>query len=246
MESESADRTTQGNDPIVIGEGLEVTYGAIKALDGLDFHVDSGEVVAVIGPNGAGKSTLADTISGFLEYSGTLRYRGREIREQSPPKLVREGLIYCSETRNLFDHLSVRDNLELGAYRRSGDIESRLEFIYDLFPILEDRADQDAATMSGGEQQMLAVARSLMSDPEFLILDEPTLGLAPVVIEDISNGLEKIRDMGVTVLLFEQNVTFVMDHADRIYLLENGQFQREGTSETLRGDDYIKKAYLGE
>jgi branched-chain amino acid transport system ATP-binding protein len=140
--------------------------------------------------------------------------------------------------------MSVDDNLDLGSYRR-GDVDERKAFVYDLFPRLEERKDQDANTMSGGEQQMLAIGRSLMSDPDFLVLDEPTLGLAPVILEDISEGIRAIQDAGVTILLCEQNVTFALKHADRINLLENGEFVRKGTPEEMRGDDYIRDSYLG-
>ncbi|UPW02311.1 ABC transporter ATP-binding protein [Halorussus gelatinilyticus] len=224
---------------------MRVSYGQVAALRGLDFRVEGGEIVAVIGPNGAGKSTLADAVSGHRPYEGSVTYRGREVAETSASDLVAEGLIHCTETRDLFGYMSVADNLDLGAYRHRDDVEERREFVYDLFPTLEERAEQNARTMSGGEQQMLAIGRALMSDPDLLLLDEPTLGLAPVILEDISDGIEEIRDAGVTVVLCEQNVTFAMDHADRVYLLENGRFEREGTPDTLRGDEYIRDAYLG-
>jgi branched-chain amino acid transport system ATP-binding protein len=223
---------------------LDVSYGKVQALRGIDLSVEEGEIVSVIGPNGAGKSTLANTISGFKEYSGTVEYRGQSVAGQLPEDLVEEGLIHCTESRDLFGFMSVDDNLELGAYRR-GDVKERKEFVYDLFPRLEERIEQHANTMSGGEQQMLAIGRALMSDPDFLVLDEPTLGLAPVILEDISEGIDAIQEAGVTILLCEQNVTFAMNHADRINLLENGEFVRQGTPEELRGDDYIRESYLG-
>jgi branched-chain amino acid transport system ATP-binding protein len=225
--------------------GLRVAYGKVVALRGIDLSVDEGEIVSVIGPNGAGKSTLADTVTGFLDYEGNVRYRGQEARERSVNELVEQGLIHCTETRDLFGYMTVEDNLTLGAYRRSGDVDERLASTYDLFPRLEERADQDARTMSGGEQQMLAIGRALMGDPDLLLLDEPTLGLAPVILEDISDAIEEMRAEGVTILLCEQNVTFAMNHADRIYLLENGSIEREGTPEELRGDEYIQEVYIG-
>jgi branched-chain amino acid transport system ATP-binding protein len=231
-------------DAALAVEDLQVSYGKVAALRGIDLRVGSGEIVSVIGPNGAGKTTLAETISGFHDYEGSVRYRGTEVGTRSTSDLVSEGLIHCTEERDLFGHMSVADNLSLGAFRR-GNADERREFVYDLFPALEEREDQHARTMSGGEQQMLAIGRALMGSPDLLILDEPTLGLAPVILEDISDGLERIREAGVTVLLCEQNVTFAMDHADRIALLENGELVREGAPESLRDDEYIHDVYLG-
>ncbi|MFB6269607.1 MAG: ABC transporter ATP-binding protein [Halobacterium sp.] len=225
---------------------LRVSYGEVSALRGVDVDVPEGDVVSVIGPNGAGKSTLADAISGFVDFEGSVEYRGESVAGKRTPDLVADGLIHCTETRDLFGHLSVADNLELGAYRHGDGMADRLEYVYDVFPALAERKGQHARTMSGGEQQMLAIGRALMGDPELLVLDEPTLGLAPVILDDISEAIEGIREDGVTVLLAEQNVTFAMDHADHVYLLENGRIEREGDPETLRGDDYIRDAYLGE
>ncbi|WP_433629569.1 ABC transporter ATP-binding protein [Halomicrococcus sp. NG-SE-24] len=230
---------------VVSVDDVSVSYGEVAALRGITANVQDGEIVGVIGPNGAGKTTLVETISGFHDYAGHVEYRGEEVGDASPSDLVEAGLVHCTESRDLFGHLSVEDNLELGAYRQQDGVDDRLDFVYDLFPTLAERADQNARTMSGGEQQMLAIGRALMGDPDVLILDEPTLGLAPVILQDISDGLDTIRDSGVTVLLAEQNVTFTMNHADRVYLLENGTIEREGDPETLRGDEYIRTAYLG-
>jgi branched-chain amino acid transport system ATP-binding protein len=226
-------------------EDLRVTYGKVEALRGVDLRVGDGEVVGLIGPNGAGKSTLSDAVAGFLPYEGSVRYRGLEVADTAQQTLVERGLVYCTETRDLFDFMSVEDNLELGAYRRDSRLAQQREFVHDLFPVLEERADQHARTMSGGEQQMLAIGRALMGDPDLLVLDEPSLGLAPVIREDISDGLDRIREEGVTVLLCEQNVRFALEHADRVYLLENGSVQREGPPASLEGDEYIQEAYLG-
>jgi branched-chain amino acid transport system ATP-binding protein len=236
--------TSDDGDAALFVEDLQVSYGTVAALRGIDLRIGDGDVLSVIGPNGAGKTTLAETISGFHDYEGSVQYRGTEVSTRSTSDLVNEGLIHCTEERNLFGHMSVADNLSLGAFRR-GNVEERRTFVYDLFPALEEREDQHARTMSGGEQQMLAIGRALMSSPDFLILDEPTLGLAPVVLQDISDGLERIREAGVTVLLCEQNVTFAMDHADRIALLENGELVREDTPDNLRDDDYVRDVYLG-
>ncbi len=240
-------RSTAAGDPpgtILSVTDLHVSYGKVQALRGIDFEVSAGEITAVIGPNGAGKSTLANAVSGFLEYEGRVEYRGRSVADRHPEDLVADGLIYCTETRDLFGFMSVEDNLELGAYRR-GDVQERLAFVYELFPRLEERTDQRANTMSGGEQQMLAIGRALMGDPDCLVLDEPTLGLAPVVLESISEGIDAIRAEGVTVLLCEQNASFALNHADVVYLLENGEFVREGTPEDIRSDDYVSDSYLG-
>lgn len=223
---------------------LHVKYDTVEALRGLDMRVEEGEIVGVIGPNGAGKSTLSDTVSGFKGYEGSVTYRGEEVSGRKPRELVRDGLIYCTERRDLFGFMTVEDNLTLGSYLR-GDEEERLEYVYGLFPRLEERRDQNARTLSGGEQQMLALGRSLMGDPDFLVLDEPTIGLAPVIIEDIARGIEEINDEGVTILLAEQNVTFTMNHAGRVYLLENGEFVREGSPDELRDDEYVSEAYIG-
>jgi branched-chain amino acid transport system ATP-binding protein len=235
---------TESDETVLSVQDLEVTYGKVQALRGIDLTVREGEIVSVIGPNGAGKTTLANAVSGYLDYEGSVTYRGTEVGSRSPEDHVENGLIQCTEKRDLFGFMSAADNLDLGTYVH-GDPETQRQVVYDLFPRLEKRKNQDANTMSGGEQQMLAIGRALMGDPDFLVLDEPTLGLAPVILEDISDGLDRIREQGVTVLLCEQNVTFAMEHADRIFLLENGEFVRSGTPEELRTDDYIRESYLG-
>jgi branched-chain amino acid transport system ATP-binding protein len=233
------------DDTMLASEDLAVSYGEIRALNGIDIRIEKGEVVALIGPNGAGKSTLGDAVANLLEYRGSLRYKGQEVREQSSRELVEQGLIYCTEKRDLFDYFSVLENLKMGSYHHQDDVEAHLESVFDLFPRLEERQQQEAHTMSGGEQQMLAIGRALMGDPELLILDEPSHGLAPIIIDDINDAVKDIVDRGVSLLLLEQNVSVAMQHADRIYLLENGRVQREGTPEELRGDDYVGEAYLG-
>jgi branched-chain amino acid transport system ATP-binding protein len=233
-----------GGESILTIEDLHVSYGKVQALNGVDLEIGTGELISVIGPNGAGKSTLANSISGFLPYDGSITYQDEEVSATDPEGLVERGLIQCTEKRDLFGFMSVEDNLDLGTYVR-GDYDERLEFVYDLFPTLEERKDQHAHTMSGGEQQMLAIGRALMSDPELLVLDEPTLGLAPVILDDISEGIDRIQEEGVTIMLCEQNVTFAMNHADRINLLENGEVVRRGSPDELRDDDYIRESYLG-
>ena len=242
--SESAQ--TQTDNVVLRGENVSVTYGTVQALREVDFHVGAGEVVGFIGPNGAGKSTLSDAVTGFHDYAGSITYRGQEVGERQPNELVKEGFIHCTEKRDLFGFMSVRDNLLMGAYARGWNrTDEQLEFVHDLFPVLAERAGQNAHTLSGGEQQMLAIGRSLMGRPEMLLLDEPTLGLAPIILENISDALREITADGMTVMLCEQNVTFTMKHADRVYLLENGEVVAEGTPDELEGDEYVRDVYLG-
>ena len=238
---------TSTADIVLRGEDVSVTYGKVEAIRNVDFTIESGEIVGIIGPNGAGKSTLADAMTGFHEYTGSIEYRGREVSELGRSALVEAGFIHCTEKRDLFGFMSVKDNLLMGAYARNwGDVDEQLGFVYDLFPRLEEREGQNAHTLSGGEQQMLAIGRSLMGAPETLLLDEPTLGLAPIVLEDISEAIDEITTDGMTIVLCEQNITFTMNHADRVYLLENGEFVMEGPPETLRDDEYVREVYLGE
>ncbi len=240
----SADATAATGPPLLEIGDLSVSYGKIRALNGISLSVGRGEILSVIGPNGAGKTTLSNTVAGYHEYTGSVTFAGTEVRSSRPEVHVRNGLIQCTEDRDLFGFMSVQDNLELGGYAR-GDVDERLPFVYDLFPVLEERRDQQARTMSGGEQQMLAIARALMGDPDLLVLDEPSLGLAPIVRQDISEGIDQIIQEGVTILLCEQNVTFAMDHADRIVLLENGEVVLRGEPADLREDEYIRETYLG-
>ncbi|MFW6447906.1 MAG: ABC transporter ATP-binding protein [Halobacteriota archaeon] len=234
------------SDPLLEVDDLQVRYDRVLALSSVDLTVGEGEIVSVIGPNGAGKSTLADAIAGLLDYDGSIRFRGVEVADRRTADLVEAGMIYCTETRDLFDYLDVETNLRLGAYRLDGDVSERFRYVYDLFPTLADRRDQDAVTMSGGEQQMLALGRALMGDPDLLILDEPTLGLAPVIVEDIGTAIEEINDQGVSLLLCEQDVTFALQLSDRIHLLENGRIVQSATPDELRGDEYIQETYLGQ
>jgi branched-chain amino acid transport system ATP-binding protein len=242
----NAGTTTESGQLVLETENLSVSYGKVQALRGVDITVQEGEIVSLIGPNGAGKTTFANTISGFLDYEGSARYRDQEVASVGQTGLVDQGMIHCTEERDLFGYMDVEDNLELGGYLQDDHvIEERKEFVYDLFPRLDERREQNARSMSGGEQQMLAIGRALMGDPDLLILDEPTIGLAPVILQDIAQALDPIQERGVTILLTEQNVTFALKHADRMYLLENGEAVREGTPEELKGDDYIRESYLG-
>ncbi|OVE84078.1 ABC transporter ATP-binding protein [Natronolimnobius baerhuensis] len=231
-------------DSLLSVSDLTVSYGKVTALKGIDIDVKSGETIGVIGPNGAGKSTLVDAISGFLDYEGSITYRGQEIAGSSTQTLVENGLFYCTERRDLFGQMSVEQNLRLGSYLNNGGEDERLAEVFELFPRLEERRSQEAESLSGGEQQMLSLGRGLMSDPDFLILDEPSIGLAPVVLEDISEALTAITELDVTVLLCEQNITFALEHADRLYLLENGAVRRSGATESLQSDEFVE-SYIG-
>ncbi|ARS90528.1 ABC transporter ATP-binding protein [Natrarchaeobaculum aegyptiacum] len=230
--------------PVLAVEDLGVTYGKVTALHDVDVEVDAGETVGVIGPNGAGKSTFVDTVSGFLEYEGSIRVNGVEVAETSTQDLIRDGLFYCTERRDLFDYMSVEQNLRLGSYLNEDGEDERLREVFDLFPRLEERRDQEAGTLSGGEAQMLSLGRGLMSDPEFLILDEPSIGLAPVILEDISEALHQITELDVTVMICEQNITFALEHADRLYLLENGTVRQTGTPEGLQSTEFVE-SFMG-
>ena len=245
--SGSADAATASGSIVLEATGVQVSYGKVTALRGVDLELGEGELVSLIGPNGAGKTTFCDTVNGFLPFGGSVDYRGMEVGSTSRDELVDRGMIYCTEERDLFGFMDVEDNLRLGAYAIDDEdyVDQQLEFVYDLFPRLEERTEQNARSMSGGEQQMLAIGRALMGDPDLLILDEPTIGLAPVILEDISQAIDPIQEQGVSILLTEQNVTFALDHADRMYLLENGEVVKTGTPEQLRGDDYIRETYLG-
>ena len=216
--------------PFLAIDNLSVFYGKAQALDDVSLHVHRGEFVSVVGLNGAGKTTLFNAISGLLPYAGDIRRDGRPLRGQTAASIARHGVVQSPEGRELFADMTVRENLDMGGQRLDAkDGAERLAWLFDLFPILKARQGQAAGTLSGGEQQMLAIARALMMNPDLLILDEPTLGLAPVMLEQISKALERLRQATpITVLLGEQNVTFALPHADRVYVLEHGRIVWEG------------------
>ncbi|ELY71040.1 ABC transporter ATP-binding protein [Natrinema versiforme] len=234
-------------DPILEVDDLNVYYGKSHALKGVSLSIDEGEIYGVIGPNGAGKTTMLNAIAGFVEYEGSIRYDGADLARVSPQQIVRDGLIYCTEDRDLFPYFSVHENLLMGAqFRDDRDaVQDDLAMVYELFPRLDERREQEAETMSGGEQQMLAVGRALMSDPDVLMLDEPTLGLAPVIIQDISDALERLSEQGLTILLAEQNSTFALRHAERLSLIETGEIELAGTSAEFHDNEYVREAYVG-
>jgi branched-chain amino acid transport system ATP-binding protein len=212
---------------------VSVLYGKAQALDKVSLHVKEGEFVSVVGLNGAGKTTLFNAISGLVPYSGSIKWGGDSLAGRSAASIARAGIVQCAETRQLFGDMSVRENLDLGGWHLPPEEGAKqLDWLFDLFPILRRRQGQAAKTLSGGEQQMLAIARALMMRPKFLLLDEPTLGLAPVILEQISRALELLRNTtSITVLLGEQNVTFALPHADRVYVLEHARIVWEGDPE---------------
>ena len=229
-------------------EGLDVYYGAVHALKGLSLRADSGEIVTLIGANGAGKTTLLRTISGLVRSrAGRVRFEGQDITRLPPHEIVGLGISQTPEGRLIFANLSVGDNLELGAYRRRdrAGIQADRKRVFALFPRLEERRRQNAGTLSGGEQQMLAIGRSLMSKPRLLLLDEPSLGLAPLLVREIFKTIQEINRAGVTVLLVEQNAHMALSVAGRGYVLETGRVRLEDRADRLLQNEEVKRAYLG-
>ncbi len=227
---------------------LHVSYGGIKALRGVDLEVPDGKIVTLIGANGAGKSTTLRTISGLVKAeSGSITYDGKELLGLSINKILEQGIAQSPEGRRVFPNLTVLENLKIGAYLRKDrdGIERDVRWIYELFPRLEERHWQPAGTLSGGEQQMLAVGRALMSRPKLLMMDEPSLGLAPLVVQGIFDIIRTINRQGVTVLLIEQNANMALKVADLAYVLETGCITKSGTGAALLADESIKEAYLG-
>lgn len=228
-------------------EGINVYYGAIHAIKDISFQVNQGEIVTLIGANGAGKTTTLQTVSGLLRSkTGSILFDGQDINTVSADKLVGRGLAQVPEGRRVFLQMSVEENLEMGAYTQPpAGVPRDLEMVYDLFPRLKERRSQVAGTLSGGEQQMLAVGRALMSRPKLLLLDEPSLGLAPLVVQDIFKIIQEINRQGVTVLLVEQNANMALKIADLAYVLETGTITMSGTGAELLADSRVKEAYLG-
>lgn len=227
--------------------GLRAGYGPMQVLHGIDLDVARGEIVAILGANGAGKSTLNNNISGiFRPFAGSIRFEGKEITARPPEQIVDAGLIQVPEGRRVFPNLTVRDNLLLGAYRRGRARRSaNIDRVCGIFPRLRERIAQIAGTLSGGEQQMLAIARALMSEPRLLILDEPSLGLSPILVEEMFALIRDLNADGLAILLVEQNVLQSLEIADRAYVLENGVFVMQDTPAALLADDQLKRAYLG-
>ena len=228
---------------------LEVYYGMIQAIKGVSFEVNQGEVIALIGANGAGKTTILHTITGLVEAkSGTVEFEGKNITKMPGHKIVTLGMAHVPEGRRVFAELSVLENLKMGAYTRKdkNEIAQSLEMVYKRFPRLEERKNQLAGTLSGGEQQMLAMGRALMSHPKIILMDEPSMGLSPIFVNEIFDIIKEVSASGTTVLLVEQNAKKALSIADRAYVLETGKIVLEGDAKELMNDESVKKAYLGE
>ena len=225
---------------------LSVNYGGIEAVKGISFDVHEGEIVTLIGANGAGKSSTLRTIAGLVKPSGgTINFRGDNITGRDATTIVKKGITLVPEGRHIFPDLTVRENLKVGAYLRSDDISGDIQWVYDLFPRLRERSWQAGGTLSGGEQQMLAVGRALMARPKLIMMDEPSLGLAPLVVRDIFEIIRQINHQGVSILLIEQNANMALKVADSAYVMETGCITLSGAGKDLLNNEAVKKAYLG-
>ncbi|MDD7301188.1 MAG: ABC transporter ATP-binding protein [Eubacteriales bacterium] len=225
---------------------LKVSYGGIEAVKGVTLTVPEGKIVTLIGANGAGKSTILKTVSGIVRpKTGRILYNGEDITGKSPDKIVKAGIVLVPEGRHVFPNLTVKENLKIGAYLRRDDLSADFATVYGLFPRLKEREWQLAGTLSGGEQQMLAVGRALMSKPKLIMMDEPSLGLAPLIVQSIFGIIREINRRGITVLLNEQNANMALQTADKAYVLETGRLTMEGTGAELLADESVKEAYLG-
>jgi branched-chain amino acid transport system ATP-binding protein len=237
------------SQPVLSINGIETYYGRIQALHGVTIEVGEGEIVALIGGNGAGKTTTLRTISGLLRPArGTITFRGTDLTTVTPDGIVRLGVIHSPEGRRIFPRMTVQENLQLGAYARddAAQIRSDLDDVLTLFPRLRERLSQKGGTLSGGEQQMLAIARALMSKPKVLLLDEPSMGLSPIFVDTIFSVIQDINKRGVPILLIEQNARKALQVAARGYVLETGNIVKHGSAASLLSDDDVRKAYLGE
>jgi len=234
------------SEPILKISDLKVNYGGIEAVKGISFEVPQGEIVTLIGANGAGKSSTLRSIAGLVKpRSGEIGFQGESITGKSPNYIVSKGITLVPEGRRIFPDLSVVENLRIGAYLRSDDLSDDLNWVYDLFPRLKERSWQAGGTLSGGEQQMLAVGRALMSRPKVIMMDEPSLGLAPLVVKGIFDIIKEINKQGVTVLLIEQNANMALKTANTGYVLETGRITLAGTGRELLANESVKAAYLG-
>lgn len=230
-------------------ENVDVCYGSFKALTDISMTVDTGELVVLLGANGAGKTTLFNAISGLVKPTGgDIRFEDKHLNGMKPSTVVSAGVVQCAEGRKLFPQMSVQQNLMMGAYVHRRDREGnkkRLNEVLELFPILEDKANQPAGSLSGGQQQMVAIGRAMMSRPRLLMLDEPSLGLAPLVVRQMFETIRQINSLGTTVLLAEQNAFAALKIADRAYVMENGRLVMEGDREAMLGNEEVRKAYIG-
>ena len=233
-------------DTILKITDLRVNYGGIEAVKGISFDVPEGQIVTLIGANGAGKSSTLRTISGLVKpKSGKIEFKGQDITGKDPTAIMQSGITLVPEGRRIFPDLTVQENLRVGAYIRKDDISADLDWVYELFPRLKERSWQAGGTLSGGEQQMLAVARALMSRPKIIMMDEPSLGLAPLIVRGIFDIIREINKQGVTVLLIEQNANMALKTADLAYVMETGSITMRGTGAELLEDEAVKAAYLG-
>ena len=227
-------------------DNLFVRYGGIEAVKGISFDVNAGEIVTLIGANGAGKSSTLRSIAGLVKpASGTIRFQGDDITRADPTNIVKKGVTLVPEGRRIFPDLTVYENLRVGAYLRNDNLDEDLRWVYDLFPRLKERSWQPGGTLSGGEQQMLAVGRALMSRPKLMMMDEPSLGLAPLIVKGIFDIIREINKQGVTILLIEQNANMALQCADSAYVMETGRITMSGTGAELLADERVKEAYLG-
>lgn len=229
-------------------EDLVVCYGAVKVLHKISISIREGEIVGVLGPNGAGKTTLLMTISGILRQNeGKILFKDKNLVKVSPANIVKMGIAHCPEGRHVFPELTVKENLEIGAYIRKDKeiVNKEIDNMFAKFPILGRRQSQPAGTLSGGEQQMLAISRALLSKPRLLLLDEPSLGLAPIIIEEVFKIIKEIHDDGVSILIVEQNARMTLNVVDRAYILESGKIKTQGSSFDLKNNETVKKIYLG-
>jgi branched-chain amino acid transport system ATP-binding protein len=233
-------------DALLSVEGLDAGYGDLQILTGVDLHVDDGEYVTIVGPNGAGKSTVMKSVFGLTNYmGGAIRFDGQDIAGEKPEQIIHYGVGYVPQNENVFSGLSVRENLEMGAYVLDEVPEDRLEDVFDRFPILEERQGQKAGTLSGGQQQMLAMGRALMLDPDLLLLDEPSAGLAPDLVDDMFDRIDGINDSGTAVLMVEQNAKEALRRCDRGYVLVQGENRFMDTGEALLNDEDVRRQFLG-
>ncbi|MDY5594827.1 MAG: ABC transporter ATP-binding protein [Oscillospiraceae bacterium] len=229
-------------------ENLEVSYGAVQALRGISMEVDDGEIVSLIGANGAGKTTTLHAVTGLVPIkAGSVEYDGHDLRKIDPSKIVSMGLAHVPEGRQVFTRMTVAENLAMGAYHRKDKkgIEADLEHVYERFPRLKERAKQLAGTLSGGEQQMVAMGRAIMSAPKLVVMDEPSMGLSPVLVKEVFDIIRTMHESGITILLVEQNAKMALAISNRAYVLENGRITMSGDASTLLHDDKVRKAYLG-
>ena len=234
------------SEPILSIQNLQVNYGGIEAVKGISFDVPEGEIVTLIGANGAGKSSTLRAISGLVKpKSGKILFKGEDITGKNPTEIVSKGITLVPEGRRIFADLTVKENLRVGAYLRKDDISEDMEWVFNLFPRLREREWQAGGTLSGGEQQMLAVGRALMCKPKILLLDEPSMGLSPLLVKEIFKIIRDINRQGVTVLLVEQNAKMALDIANRAYVLETGTIKMEGEATELANNIEVRKAYLG-